>query len=56
MPFIGEVILVLIIVGFCLYLAVKYIPMLEPFKQVLMVVVVIALIYWIFSNYHRFQL
>lgn len=40
-------VLVLALVGFCLYLATTYIPMAEPIKQAITVVVVIVLILWV---------
>lgn len=41
------VIVVLIILGLCLYLAETYIPMAAPIKTVLRVVVVLLLILWL---------
>ena len=40
-------ILVLALIGFVVYLIVTYIPMPEIFKQVLMVVVAVLLIFWV---------
>lgn len=43
------VVVVLAIVGFLLYLLLTYVPMPEPFKTIIMFVVVIALILWLLS-------
>lgn len=40
-------ILFLALVGFMLYLILTYVPMAQPFKQLIVVVVVIALILWL---------
>jgi hypothetical protein len=42
-----QVIIVLIIVGVCLYLIQTYIPMSPPIKTILMVVVVLVLCLWL---------
>lgn len=42
-----SVVLVLCVVGFILYLALTFIPMPAPFRQVIIVVVTIALILWL---------
>lgn len=42
-------IVVLALIGFVVYLIVTYIPMPEIFKQVLMVVVAVLLIFWVIS-------
>lgn len=42
-----ELIAVFAIVGFCLYLVIQYVPMPEPMKQALIVIVVIVLVVWI---------
>ncbi len=42
-------VLVLALVGFILYLVVTYIPMPAPFRQVIIVAVVILLIVWMLS-------
>ncbi len=44
-------ILTLAVVGFILWLILTYIPMPAPFKQVLLVVVVIALILWLLNGF-----
>lgn len=41
------VLIVLVIVGLCLYLAETYVPMSPPIKTVLRVVVVLFLILWL---------
>ncbi len=46
MPLVN-LILVLAIVGFVLYLIVTFIPMPAPFKQVIVVLVVIVLVVWL---------
>ena len=40
-------VLVLVILGFLLYLLFTYVPMPEPFKTIIMVVVVIALVLYL---------
>jgi len=42
-----QLIVVLVIVGLCLYLAETYVPMSPPIKVVLRVVVVLVLILWL---------
>jgi hypothetical protein len=42
-----QVIIVLIIVGVCLYLVNTYVPMAPPIKTILMVVVVLILCLWL---------
>jgi len=42
-----SVLLVLALIGFLVYLIITYIPMPEPFKQVIIVAVVILLILWL---------
>lgn len=42
-----NVVLILVVVGFVLWLAFKYIPMPEPIKTVITVFVVIVLILWL---------
>lgn len=44
-----QVVIVLIIVGVCLYLVQNYIPMAPPVKTILMVVVVLVLCLWLLS-------
>lgn len=44
-----EIIVVLVIVGVCLYLVTTYIPMAPPVKTVLMVVVVLCLCIWLLN-------
>jgi hypothetical protein len=41
------VLLVLVVVGVILYMVETYIPMADPFKMVIRVVVVIFLIFWL---------
>jgi len=45
------VVVVLIILGLCLYLVENYIPMSPPFKTVLRVVVVILLVLWLLQAF-----
>ncbi len=40
-------ILVLALVGFCLWLIVTYIPMPPPIKQVIIVIVVVVIVLWL---------
>jgi hypothetical protein len=52
-----EVIVVLIVVGVCLYLVNAYVPMAPPIKTVLMVIVVLCLCIWLLNvfgitNFH----
>ena len=42
-----QVIIVLIIVGVCLYLVNTYVPMAPPIKTILMVVVILVLCLWL---------
>ncbi len=42
-----EVIITLVIVGVCLYLVETYIPMSQPIKTVIRVVVVLLLVLWL---------
>lgn len=46
------VLLVLIIVGVCLYLVQTYIPMAQPIKVIITVVVVLFLCLWLLSVFH----
>ncbi len=46
MPII-QILIVLIIVGVCLYLVQTYIPMAAPIKTVITVVVVLCLVLWL---------
>lgn len=59
-----ELLVVLVVVGVLLWLVNQYVPMQPPFKTVVNVVVVLALIVWVlqffglfdagsFSHYHR---
>lgn len=41
----------LIILGFALYLVQKYVPMAGIVKDLLMFVIVIAVLYWLFTTY-----
>jgi len=41
------IILVLIVIGFCLWLLLRFVPLAEPFKQVVIAIVVILLVLWI---------
>lgn len=43
--------LVLAVVGFCLWLVLTYVPMPAPFKQVIVVIVVIALLLWLLNAF-----
>lgn len=42
-------ILILALVGFLVYLVITYIPMPEPFKQAIVVAVVVLLILWLIT-------
>lgn len=42
-----ELIVVFALIGFCLYLVLQYVPMPEPMKQALVVLVVVILVLWI---------
>ncbi len=44
-------ILTLAIVGFLLWLILTYIPMPAPFKQVILVIVVIAVVLWLLNGF-----
>lgn len=44
-------ILTLAIVGFLLWLIVTYIPMPAPFKQIIMVIIVIAVVLWLLNGF-----
>lgn len=46
-----SIVIVLIVVGFLLWLVNNYIPMASPIKTILNVVVVIAVILWILSAF-----
>jgi len=46
-----QLIVVLVIVGLCLYLAETYVPMSPPIKVVLRVVVVLILILWLLKAF-----
>jgi hypothetical protein len=43
------ILVVLVILGLCLYLVERFIPMAEPIKLVIRVVVVLLLIVWLLS-------
>ena len=45
------VVVVLIILGLCLYLVETYVPMSPPFKTVLRVVVVLLLVLWLLQAF-----
>lgn len=45
------VLIVLVIVGVCLYLVQTYIPMAQPIKTVITVVVVLVLCVWLLSAF-----
>lgn len=40
-------VIVLALIGFCLWLVITYIPMPPPMKQVIVVLVVVVLVLWI---------
>ena len=42
-------VLCLAIVGFLVYLITKYVPMAEPFRQVIIVFVVVVLVLWLLA-------
>ena len=44
-----QILIVLVIVGVCLYLVNQYVPMAPPIKTVLMVVVVLILCIWLLN-------
>lgn len=46
-----SVLIVLVIVGVCLYLAETYIPMAPPIKTVIRVIVVLFLIVWLLQTF-----
>lgn len=46
-----EILIVLIVVGVCLYLVNTYVPMPAPFKTVLNVIVVLALCIWLLGAF-----
>lgn len=45
------ILVVLVVIGLCLYLVETYIPMSEPIKMVLRVVVVLFLILWLLKMF-----
>lgn len=46
-----EVLVVLVVVGVCLWLIETYIPMAEPIKTVIRIVLVLFLVVWILSAF-----
>lgn len=46
-----HVVVVLIILGLCLYLVETYIPMSQPIKMVIRVVVVLLLVLWLLAAF-----
>lgn len=46
-----EVLIVLVVVGVCLWLIETYIPMAEPIKTVIRIVLVLFLVVWILSAF-----
>jgi len=38
---------ILAVVGFCVYLVITYIPMPQPMKQAIMVIVILLLVLWV---------
>ncbi len=46
-----SIVIVLVVIGLCLYLAETYIPMSPPIKTVLRVVVVLVLILWLLQTF-----
>jgi hypothetical protein len=45
-----SIVIVLVVVGFLLWLINTYIPMARPFKTILNIVVVVAVIVWLLST------
>lgn len=50
-----HLIIILVVLGFVFYLVTKYIPMAAIFKDLLMFVVVIAVLFWVLANYHSWR-
>ena len=46
-----QIVIVLAVVGFLLWLVMTYIPMPDPFKKIIMVVVVIFVVLWLLSAF-----
>lgn len=46
-----SILIVLIVVGVCLYLVQTYVPMAQPIKTIITVVVVLALCMWLLSAF-----
>ena len=46
-----SILIVLIVVGVCLYLVQTYVPMAQPIKTIITVVVVLALCMWLLSSF-----
>lgn len=46
-----EVLVVLVVVGVCLWLIETYIPMAEPIKTIIRIVLVLFLVVWILSAF-----
>jgi len=44
-----SVVLVLVVLGFLLWLLFTYVPMPDPFKTIIMVVIVICVVLWLLS-------
>jgi len=51
-PNIIQLLLVIVILGFCLWLVVTYIPMLPPMKNLLVGVVVLVIVLWILRSFN----
>ncbi len=43
------VIVVLVVVGFVLWLLMRFVPMASPFKEIIMLLVVLAVVLWLLS-------
>ena len=50
-PSMLSILIVLIVVGVCLYLVQTYVPMAQPIKTIITVVVVLALCLWLLSAF-----
>ena len=50
-PDLVRLIVVIVIVGFCLWLVMTYVPMAEPMKKLLVVVVVLVICLWLLRTF-----
>jgi len=51
MPFIIRTLVIFVILGLCVYLVDRYVPMAEPIKVVFRVIIVLLLILWLLSAF-----